>query len=192
MQDAFNLAWKLAMAIGGPCSDSLLDSYSQERSKVGDAVLKGAERLTALGVMRNPVAQTTRNLVAHLVFGFSPVQHALAERMTEVSIGYPASRLNGPGLSSGPRPGERVVPDPHQPPVGSGDTPRFVLFADATHATAALVKRFERLLDPDIRPAFVTDGIWLVRPDGYMACSSTDADVIAQYLEGLSRPSVAG
>jgi 2-polyprenyl-6-methoxyphenol hydroxylase-like FAD-dependent oxidoreductase len=38
MQDAFNLAWKLAMVAHGAARLSLLDSYSVERSAVGDRV----------------------------------------------------------------------------------------------------------------------------------------------------------
>src|SRR6201999_3689016 len=34
MQDAFNLAWKLALVVGGKCHAILLDSYSPERSGV--------------------------------------------------------------------------------------------------------------------------------------------------------------
>ena len=36
MQDAFNLSWKLAMVARGIAKPSLLDSYSVERSAVGD------------------------------------------------------------------------------------------------------------------------------------------------------------
>src|SRR5271166_4285532 len=63
MQDAFNLFWKLALVIRGTCNESLLDSYSPERSTVGDEVLKAAGRLTAIGTLKNPVAQTVRNMV---------------------------------------------------------------------------------------------------------------------------------
>ncbi len=65
MQDAFNLSWKLAMVIRGMCGEQLLDSYSPERSAVGDEVLKSAARLTTIGTMRNIVAQTIRNIVGH-------------------------------------------------------------------------------------------------------------------------------
>ena len=95
MQDAFNLAWKLALVVRGTCDERLLDSYSPERSKVGDKVLKDAERLTNVGTMRNPVAQTVRNLVAQVMLGVAAVQRELADTMTEVSIGYlqqPAQR----------------------------------------------------------------------------------------------------
>jgi hypothetical protein len=42
-----------------------------------------------------------------------------------------------------------------------------------------LVNRFEGLLDPDIRPPFDAGAICLVRPDGYVACSTSETDTIA-------------
>jgi 2-polyprenyl-6-methoxyphenol hydroxylase-like FAD-dependent oxidoreductase len=58
MQDAFNLAWKLAMVAHGAARLSLLDSYSVERSAVGDRVLRNATQLTELAVMRNPFSSS--------------------------------------------------------------------------------------------------------------------------------------
>jgi hypothetical protein len=185
-------AWKLALVIRKICAERLLDSYSPERSAIGDQMLKLAGRLTAVGTMRNPVAQTLRNLVGHLMLGLSPVQHAFADAMTEVSIGYPDSPLNGPSLvGASPKRGERVEPVDGQAPVGSGGTPLFALFAKNTTATANLLRRFARLLDPDIRPPFEEGVIWLVRPDGYAACSSRDVDVVASYLDALVQPQQA-
>jgi hypothetical protein len=69
--------------------------------------------------------------------------------------------------------------------VGSGEKPLFALFAEPIGATADLIKRFKELLDPNIRTAFSQDGIWLVRSDGYVACSANDAEIIADYLDGL-------
>ena len=107
MQDACNLAWKLALVYRKTCDDHLLDSYSPERSAVGDHVLESAGRLTAVATMRNPIAQKVRNLVGHLMLGVGVVQHAFADNLTQVSIGYPRSPLNGPALGgSGPKPGE--------------------------------------------------------------------------------------
>jgi 2-polyprenyl-6-methoxyphenol hydroxylase-like FAD-dependent oxidoreductase len=190
MQDAFNLAWKLALVVRGACAEPLLDSYSPERSAVGDAVLKAAGRLTAVATLRNPVAQGVRNLVGHLVLGLAPVRRAIADTMTEVSIGYPDSPLNGPALrgGAGPRPGERVAPVAGEDPVGSGGAPRFTLFADRTAAMEDLVRRFDGLLDPALRPPFREGGIWLVRPDGYAACSTDDPALVAGYLDALVHP----
>jgi 2-polyprenyl-6-methoxyphenol hydroxylase-like FAD-dependent oxidoreductase len=186
MQDAFNLAWKLAVVVRGTCCEELLDSYSPERSHVGDEVLKSAGRLTAVGTMRNPVAQALRNLVGHVMFGLAPVQHALADNMSEVTIGYPESPLNGPSQGgTGPKPGERVVPVAGDVPVGRGNAPRFALFAEENSATTELLRRFDGLLDPDIRAPLRKGSIWLVRPDGYVACSAREQSTIAGYLESL-------
>ena len=107
--------------------------------------------------------------------------------MTEVAIGYPESPLNGPGVhGTGPKPGERVVPVSGQSPIGSGSTPRFALFAERNAAIADLRKRFDRLLEHDIRPPLREGFIWLVRPDGYAVCSASDPATIADYLHGLA------
>ena len=185
MQDAFNLSWKLALVIRGICGEQVLDSYSPERSGVGDKVLKAAGRLTAVGTMHNPVLQTIRNIVAHAVLGLVSVQHALADNMSEITVGYPNSPLNGSALAKGPKPGERVAPVVGQKPVGSGSTPQFTMFAVESGATAQLVKQFEGLLNPEILPPLSPDGIWLVRPDGYVACAAKDSSAISDYLIGL-------
>jgi hypothetical protein len=189
MQDAFNLAWKLALVCAGACPDQLLESYSSERSAVGNTVLKAAGRLTKLATLRNHGVQAIRNRIAHLAFGLSPVRDALAKNMSEVSIGYPSSPLNGPGLhfTPGPSPGQRVAPVAGQVPVGAGRTPRFALFAKTDEASAQLLARFPQLLEPSVRAPLSPGGAWLVRPDGYVACAAVDyeIDAIGEYLEAL-------
>jgi hypothetical protein len=187
MQDAFNLAWKLALVIRGVCAEPLLDSYSLERSKVGEEVLKDAGRLTTVGTMRNPLAQSLRNVAARFLLGFGAFQEKFAETMAEVSIGYPKSPLNGPAFTAAksPHPGERVVPVLGQLPVGSGNTPLFALFANGSEEVAELIQRFPQLLDPQLRPCFGEDEITLVRPDGYVACTAKRASTIADYLRHL-------
>ena len=44
VQDAFNLAWKLAYVIQGHAGDALLDSYSEERAPVGRQVVQRANQ----------------------------------------------------------------------------------------------------------------------------------------------------
>lgn len=188
MQDAFNLAWKLAMVIHGTCGERLLDSYSPERSAVGDEVLKTAGRMTAVGTMKNPIAQTLRNLAGHLLLGLGSVQHALADTMSEVTIDYPRSPLNGPSLGgAGPKPGERITPASGEAPIGSGRAPLFVLFAEKTASAGQLVKSFEGVVDPEIRPPLREGAMWLLRPDGYVACSAHSGEDLAAYLDGIVR-----
>jgi 2-polyprenyl-6-methoxyphenol hydroxylase-like FAD-dependent oxidoreductase len=102
MQDAFNLAWKLALAIHGTSGEALLDTYSPERSGVGDEILKNTSRLTAVGTLNNPVAEELRNIVGRFALGLAPVQHALVHNMSQVSVGYPQSPMNGRAHSSFP------------------------------------------------------------------------------------------
>jgi 2-polyprenyl-6-methoxyphenol hydroxylase-like FAD-dependent oxidoreductase len=190
MQDAFNLAWKLALVCNGACSDRLLlDSYSVERSAVGDAVLRDAGRLTSLAILRNHTAQAVRNLVGGLLFGLVPVQHAMAGKLSEISVGYSKTPLNGPqqhGLE-GPAPGQRLKPISGQRQPGSGGDPRFVLFARNTNRAMQLCTDHPSLLDPEIRPPLHSDASWLVRADGYVAATARAGSEreIAEYLAKL-------
>ncbi|HEY0182377.1 MAG TPA: FAD-dependent monooxygenase [Rhodopila sp.] len=197
MQDAINLAWKLALICSGTGNAAkLLDSYSAERSPVGAQVLATSGRLTAVGVMHNRAAQVVRNLVASFLFGLAPLQRAMAETMTEVSVGYPHSPLNGPAASGldGPSPGDRAAPVAGQPPVGAGGTPRFALFAAPGEAVSDLLRQHPNLLEPAVRAPFSRGGVWLVRPDGYTACVAAAADIapIANYLRDFGAAASAG
>jgi 2-polyprenyl-6-methoxyphenol hydroxylase-like FAD-dependent oxidoreductase len=193
MQDAFNLAWKLALVCHETCGESLLDSYNIERSAVGKQVLTAAGRLTALAVMKSPVAQTVRDLLARVLFGLAPVERKMVETMTEVSIGYAQSPLNGAHVSGvgGPRPGQRVRPIAGQTPPGTGNRPRFALFAERHEAIGRLLAEHAGLLDSDVRPAINANGVWLVRPDGYVACVARRGELqpIADYLRSVTRVS---
>lgn len=112
MQDAFNLAWKLALVQRGQASPTLLASYHQERSAVGDQVLLNAGRLTRLATLRNPLLQFIRNQVAHFAGQFDAVQQRAIAQLTEFAICYHDSPLSGssPGRawSGQVQPGDRL------------------------------------------------------------------------------------
>ncbi len=190
MQDAFNLAWKLALVCHGTASEALLDSFSIERSAVGADVLKAAGRLTMLATMRNHTAQAVRNLFGRLLLGLAPVRRAMVDTMAEVSIGYDRSPLNGPGAHGidGPSPGQRLASLIGETPVGYGDTPRFALFGEGSNRVNALINEFPDLVEQTIRPALDPTAIFLVRPDGYVACVAKvdNVGVVADYLNAIS------
>lgn len=48
MQDSYNLAWKLALVLGGKAHPSLLESYDQERVPIGQQVVDRATRTLAI------------------------------------------------------------------------------------------------------------------------------------------------
>jgi 2-polyprenyl-6-methoxyphenol hydroxylase-like FAD-dependent oxidoreductase len=193
MQDAFNLAWKLALVSRGLGEEeTLLGSYSSERSPIADDVLEGAGRITEIALMRGDFKQSIRNRIASFVFGLSPVKRKIADVLTELSIGYPKSPLNGGGEYSGggPKEGERAPVNVDPPRVGAGDTPRFALYADEGDGRgAALLAKYSNLLEPRLRGPFEREGLWLVRPDGYVALATRPGrwDQVARYLDGLMK-----
>jgi 2-polyprenyl-6-methoxyphenol hydroxylase-like FAD-dependent oxidoreductase len=173
MQDAINLAWKLAMVVHNQASEVLLDSYSPERTAVGKMVLRNATRLTEMATLQNPVAQAARNLAMRFLFGFHAVRDKIVTTMSEIEIAYADSPL-----SSGSHAGDRFAPQHYNgAPPGSGAEPRFVLYTADGEKSAALASRFPSLLEP--APRKLDDPIRLlliVRPDGYIGFSSGDAD----------------
>jgi hypothetical protein len=191
MQDAFNLAWKLALVSRGLGNEALLDSYSSERSPIAEDVLRGAGKITEVALMRGEFKQSVRNHIASFVFGLSPVKKKLAEVLTELSVGYPKSPLNGGGehVGGGPKEGERAPVDANLPRVGRGDTPRFALFAEGGDGGSELIAKYPDLLEPALRKPFHKDGLWLVRPDGYVALATRHKqwEEVAKYLDWLTK-----
>jgi 2-polyprenyl-6-methoxyphenol hydroxylase-like FAD-dependent oxidoreductase len=190
IQDACNLAWKLALVHRRICAaEPLLDSYSVERSAVAKLVLEATGRTTAMGLMRGEIKQSIRNHIASLVFGLSPVRKAMADMLTEVSIGYPHSPLNANSshVHGGPAAGERAPIRADERPVGAGATPLFAIFAEADDAASQLVARYPDLLEPTVRQPFHEGGLWLIRPDGYTALATRHDrwDEVAAYLDQI-------
>ncbi|UOK69820.1 FAD-dependent monooxygenase [Ancylobacter polymorphus] len=176
MQDAVNLAWKLALVLRGlATSPLLLDSYDPERRAVGAEVIATSGRLIRLSTLSNPVARQLRNIVMPFVLGLAPVRHALAGELTETAIHYADSPLNGASWGAGPRAGERLPPLPGEPPYGAGDTPRFTLrLGDGVTPPPDDLPM--ALLDTVMRTNPVPGGIELVRPDGYLALAVAEGE----------------
>jgi 2-polyprenyl-6-methoxyphenol hydroxylase-like FAD-dependent oxidoreductase len=175
MHDACNLAWKLALVSRGICGpEPLLSSYSTERSAIAKLVLEATGKATAVAVMKGGIKQSIRNHVASLVFGFAPVTHAMANLLSEVDVAYADSPLNGHSAHGhgGPEPGKRAPIREGEPAVGSGNTPRFALFAEDSPASRALLSKYPNLVEPLPRKPYADGGIWIVRPDGHVALAA--------------------
>ncbi len=188
IQDAINLAWKLALVSrGASAAPMLLDSYDAERRPVGAAVIRESRRLTKAASLESHALQALRNVVAHLVLGLPAAQHAIAGTITEVSIGYPNSPLNGASHHAGA--GTRVAPVAGEAPYGGADAPRFGLHGSGQGATS-LMSEYPALLEPRLRAPLAAGRLALVRPDGYLAMSVPEGDwpEIAAYLARFSAP----
>jgi 2-polyprenyl-6-methoxyphenol hydroxylase-like FAD-dependent oxidoreductase len=111
MQDAWNLAWKLALVHKGRARPSMLDSYTIERSAVGEIVLRNATRLTKVATLRNPIGQFFRNRLVEVLGKLPSFRRNFVRDLTEMSIHYPQSPLNGQSsgnwVSRSIRPGDR-------------------------------------------------------------------------------------
>jgi len=188
IQDACNLAWKLAMVVHGIGNESLLASYSQERSPVAEDVLKITGRTTSIATLTGGVTQSIRNHVASLVLGLASVRKLAANAASEIAVGYPHSTLNGPNGYADPTPGHRAPIRTDEPPVGAGETPRFVLFGESDGMPADLLQRYANLIEPKLREPYRSGGLWLIRPDGYVALAvkSGDWDAVETYLGRIS------
>ncbi|MGY6768343.1 FAD-dependent monooxygenase [Komagataeibacter sp. NFXK3] len=172
MQDAFNLAWKLALVERQDASPRLLDSYSSERSGVARQILSDSSRMTRIVLLRSHLAQRVRNFIVKQGFRIPVVRRAIANRLSGILIGYPDSPLNMGSARGvrGPGPGQRLV---SRRCSGQGNMPpRFVLAARNSAAARAMIARHPALLMPE--PCLPPDenGIWLIRPDGYVAATA--------------------
>ncbi len=86
---------KLALVERGLAApDVLLESYSEERSATAKLVLEATTRATAIAITRDGIKQSIRNHVASLIFGFAPVQHTMANLLSDVLVSYSSSPLN--------------------------------------------------------------------------------------------------
>jgi len=126
MQDAYNLAWKIALVESGIAKPWLLDTYTAERGAVGDLVLRNAAALTRVATLRNPVAQFARNTVAGVAGKISAFPHTLARVLSELDVRYPNSPLNA-ATTFGAwgrrwKPGDRLPEVPMIDPATGGPT----------------------------------------------------------------------
>ena len=181
MQDAVNLAWKLAMVVRGQAATTLLDSYSPERSAVGDMVLRNATRLTDMVTLSHPAAQAARNLALRFLLGFHALRDRMATAMSEIEIAYPDSPL-----SRGHHAGARLAPEDYDGfPPSSGSTPLFALFADDLETAAGLAARFPGLVESPPRQPPDPGSLLIVRPDCYigLAAKAGAWDEVGHYLD---------
>ncbi|TDU74158.1 FAD-dependent monooxygenase [Streptomyces sp. KS 21] len=94
IQDAWNLAWKLALAVEGAAAPGLVASYDAERRPVGEEVVGRTVRHAAEGVQADPEdAQTLMQRQAQLLVGYR---------------GSPVVQRADAGAGDGPQPGDRA------------------------------------------------------------------------------------
>jgi 3-(3-hydroxy-phenyl)propionate hydroxylase len=87
VQDAENLAWKLAMVLAGCASDALLDTYADEREYAADENIRNSTRSTDFITPKSAVSRLFRDAVLKLAR-----DHAFARQLVN------SGRLSVPAL----------------------------------------------------------------------------------------------
>ncbi|MBL9008745.1 MAG: FAD-dependent monooxygenase [Myxococcales bacterium] len=97
IQDAFNLAWKLALVHKHIGRDILLDSYEAERSPVAAELMKTSDLATRglndLFTLHGSLAQSMRNSLLQLVSEFGLVRRSISRNLSMLDLGYPNSPI---------------------------------------------------------------------------------------------------
>ncbi|MFG2227817.1 FAD-dependent monooxygenase [Streptomyces sp. NPDC048644] len=194
VQDAYNLGWKLGQVLRHGAPDSLLDSYEAERRPIAARILETSSRLHRSGTMKR------------------------GRDLHQLDIGYPEGPLTRelrPAVPEGaPRAGDRAPDAPCATPDGTPVRlfdlfrgPHFTLLVlgetdlDTTALPTDLtLLRTVRaagpspdLTDPDghLSDAYGTaPGLYLIRPDGYIAAAIPAAGATAHATDAL-RPYLA-
>jgi 2-polyprenyl-6-methoxyphenol hydroxylase-like FAD-dependent oxidoreductase len=193
LQDAINLAWKLAGQVRGWAPSGLLDTYHAERHPVGERVLMHSQAQTALLAPGEDVTQL-RELFGELFQKTDVVRH-MAEMLAGTDVRYD---MGSAGSRSHPLLGQWVLPLVAE----YDDTPLTRLMERARPVIIDLAGRADLAATADgwkdrvdlvrVRPATgssIADAL-LIRPDGYVAWAAgpetSDEDARDGLLQALN------
>src|SRR5688572_28412704 len=211
LQDAYNLAWKLALVAKGRADAALLDTYEEERIPVARRLLRTTDRAFQLVVGESWLAGLFRTRIlataAARAMGFERVRRFAFRTLSQIGIRYRTSRLSQTlaGLPEGaPIAGERFPwlklklrdNGPFEDLFETLDDTRFNRLVVGQAATSAQVSPFADLLNVHAidsaanaaelaRVAVAGPAFFLLRPDGHigLAGSRLDAGRVNQYFE---------
>lgn len=183
IQDAENLAWKLALVLAGDAPDALLDSYDAERIAAADENILASTRATDFITPKSPASRVLRDAVLDLAERHDFARPLVNSGRLSVPCVYDGSPLNTadalPGGPAGSRPG---APCPDAP-LGNGFlldrlANGFALLAIGCDGLAlpgdlgAACVRVERDVSAALAARYLgaaERGIYLVRPDQHVA-----------------------
>jgi 2-polyprenyl-6-methoxyphenol hydroxylase-like FAD-dependent oxidoreductase len=212
LQDAYNLAWKLALVVKGDAGEALLDSYEAERLPVAKRLLDTTDRGFQFVVANTWSARMFRTKILARMLAQAMkrerVRQLAFRTLSQIGISYPKSQLSEtlPGLGHGaPVAGDRfpwlnvrlTKNGPLQDVFQTLDDAHFHLVAIGQPAPAVSklglgdrVRTHVIISDP-INDRELTRfnippvSFYLVRPDGYigMAGIRLDASAVRRYFE---------
>jgi 2-polyprenyl-6-methoxyphenol hydroxylase-like FAD-dependent oxidoreductase len=211
LQDAYNLAWKLALAIQGRADASLLDTYERERIPVAQRLLRTTDRAFQLLVSENWMAGLFRTKVIARIAAFAMTQDSVRQfafrTLSQTGIRYrqsPLSRMLASFAKGAPVAGDRFpwlqlklrVDGPVEELFQMLDDTRFNLIVIGQPAAPAEDITSGSLLSTHVIPAdpvnekelaraqIPAPSFYLLRPDGHVGLAGThmDAAALTRYL----------
>jgi 2-polyprenyl-6-methoxyphenol hydroxylase-like FAD-dependent oxidoreductase len=121
LQDAYNLAWKLALVLKGTAESTLLDSYTAERITIARNLVRSTDRVFSVVTSSNAIIKTIRiYIIPTLLKLAGPVfqklkfiQRFAFKGISEIGINYRKSPLSqkasfGAFPHHAPKPGDRL------------------------------------------------------------------------------------
>jgi 2-polyprenyl-6-methoxyphenol hydroxylase-like FAD-dependent oxidoreductase len=120
LQDAFNLAWKLALVCQGRCADGLLDTYEVERRPVAETIAASGDEVEHAQTLSDPVERRARDATLRAVFADPTTRHHEAIAEAELDIDYGASPIVMGDAHAALGPGQRL-PDTIEVRLANGD-----------------------------------------------------------------------
>jgi len=210
LQDAYNLAWKLALVVRGRADAALLDTYEQERVPVATRLLETTDRAFQAVVSEGWAPRLLRTKiiarVAAMAMKFAPVRQLAFRTISQIGISYPGSTLSqtlGPLPKGAPAAGDRFpwlriklrADGPAEDLYGVLDDTCFnlLIFGQSAPEAAGQFGDMVRALaiprnpenDQELARAVISQpSFYLLRPDGHVGLCGPEFDTaaVARYL----------
>ncbi len=206
LQDAYNLAWKLALVVSTGAGAALLDSYEAERIPVAQRLLGTTDRAFSLIVSNTRLAGLLRTRVLAkvmaLAMGRERIQRLAFRTISQTGIGYPDSPLSKTltGLPEvAPRAGDRfpwlrlelTMKGPAEDFYSALDDTRFTLLLIGQPAPTAGLPGLGGLLRTHVVPSSLANdrelarvniprrAFYLLRPDGHVGLAGPRLELAA-------------
>ncbi|HEV8256497.1 MAG TPA: FAD-dependent monooxygenase [Casimicrobiaceae bacterium] len=200
LQDAYNLAWKLALVVSGRAGTALLDSYAEERVPVAQRLLSSTDRAFSLVVSDSWLAGLFRTRILAKIAAFAMsldrIRTFAFRTISQIGISYRDSALSETlaGLpDSAPRAGDRFPwlrlkfgpNDPTEDLFGRLDDRRFNLIVIGQALPPGAMPGLGDLLriqevpndsanDRELARAQIPQpSFYLLRPDGHVGLAGT-------------------
>lgn len=179
IQDAYNLGWKLAAVIHGEANDTLLDTYEEERMPIADQLLK-------------TTSERQRVMMDAATAGKGAFETLATNDGTQLNLNYRDSSLTvkSEAIQIKVQPGDRA-PDVRLSDGSwlsdllTGIEWKLLLFGKASLISNKNLK----IIKADDEALFQTygfsEGMVLIRPDGYIALINANPVDIQRYFDML-------